>query len=373
MANIEKRGRKYRVCWRSPYGKRCSRYCPDKATARKIQREVEQALAEGRNWEPDRVRPEPTNEELMKGYLRDIARSRQASSVRRYAGNLDLALRWLQEVTGDPQGGRPSIMSKMLLGEFYDHLLSSGLKGRRQPATAKKIVEVLERMWIWAANEDEHDGFIPAPKRLDMPEAAGDPVRAPTWAMMDACIAAASGWIRKLALLLRFTGLRVQQAMHLKWDDFDMEACTLRIRGELGKTRHERKGRIIPVSKYLVAEMGKWEHQQDYVVPCQRMQDGPRGREAKGRDMSRAWKRANIKEEIWKQRPHHAFRKGFKTELTRAGARWEAVEHLLGHQVGDSVTSRYLDPEFLPLREAVKLIPPLGQHLKVVNEEEEVG
>jgi len=58
---------------------------------------------------------------------------------------------------------------------------------------------------------------------------------------------------------------------------------------------------------------------------------------------------------------------------TRVGARWEAVEHLLGHQVGDNVTARYLDPEFLPLKETVDFIPPLGQHLLLVTGEEEVG
>jgi len=309
----------------------------------------------------------------MMGYLRDMARSRKPSSLRRYAGNLDLVLRWLRERTGHPEGGRPSMLSKALLGELYDDLLESGKKGQRQVATVKKILAVFERCWAWSANEDAYDGFIPAPKRLDMPDDPVDLVRAPTWCEMDACIAAANGWIRKLAVVLRFTGLRVQQVMHLRWDDFDMEACTVRIRGDLGKTRHERKGRIIPVSKYLVAEIQKWEHEQEYVVPCQRMQDGPRGREAKGRDMSRAWKRTKVDNAIYKQRPHHAFRKGFKTELTRAGARWEAVEHLLGHQVGDSVTSRYLDPEFLPLKEAVALIPPLGQHLQVVEDEKDVG
>jgi integrase len=265
------------------------------------------------------------------------------------------------------------MLSKALLGEMYDGLLASGLKGQRRASTVKKLVEVFERMWAWAANEDAYDGFVPAPKRLDMPEGAGDPVVAPTWADMDSCIVKAQGWIRKLAVVLRFTGLRVQQAMHLKWEDFDYDRCTLRIRGELGKTRFERRGRIIPVSKHLVAELEKWEHEQEYVIPCHRMQDGPRGREARGRDMGRAWKRAMVREDIWKQRPHHCFRKGFKTELNRAGAQWEAVEHLLGHQVGDSVTSRYLDPEFLPLKETVDLIPPLGQHLTVVKEEEDVG
>jgi len=369
MAHIERRSASYRVRWRDPEGKQYSRKCPDRKTADRVKRLVEQAIAEGRRWEPDAVREELTLEGVMRAYLRECSRVRAPSTIRRYAGNLDLALAWLRKKYGN-KGISPQVLSKQLLAELYDYLKVNGRHGHpRQPSTVRKIVEVLERVWIWAHNEDAYAEFMPPPRRLAMPVGPGQPVVAPTWAEMDACIAGAQGWIRQLGVVLRFTGLRVQQAMHLKWEDFDLEAGVLRIRGELGKTRHERRGRAIPVSRHLVAEMLTWERSQAFVVPSGRKQDGPRGREAKGRDMGRAWKRAGVKEEVWKQRPHHAFRKGFKTELTRAGARWEAVEHLLGHQVGDSVTSRYLDPEFLPLREAVDLIPPLGQHLRVVKGE----
>ena len=373
MAHIERRSVGLRVRWRDREGRQYSRRCPDRKTAEKVKQLVEQAIAEGRWWDPDAVREEPTVEELMRAYLQEHSRVRAASTIRRYAGNLDLVLAWLKTNHGG-KGISPQVLSKQLLGELYDHLKVNGRHGHpRQPSTVKKIVEVLERVWLWAHNEDAYAEFVPPPRRLAMPDGPGQPVVAPTWAEMDACIATAQGWIRQLAVVLRFTGLRVQQVMRLRWEDFDLAASVLRIRGELGKTRHERRGRAIPVSRYLVAEMLTWERPQVFVIPSRREQDGPRGREAKGRDMGRAWKRAGVKEEVWKQRPHHAFRKGFKTELTRAGARWEAVEHLLGHQVGDSVTSRYLDPEFLPLRKAVDLIPPLGQFLKVVRGEGVVG
>jgi integrase len=370
MAHIEKRRVGYRVRWRDPEERQYSRKCPDRKTAEKVKRLVEQAIAEGRWWNPDRVREEPTVEGIMRAYLKEHSRVRSPSTIRRYAGNLDVVLSWMKKNLGTGAVS-PHVLSKQLLAELYDDLMAHGRHGHpRQPATVKKIVEVFERVWAWAHNEDEYYEFVPPPRRLQMPDSPGSPVIAPTWAEMDACIAAAQGWVRQLAVVLRFTGLRVQQAMKLKWNDVDLDAATVRIRGELGKTRHERRGRVIPVSRHLIAELVKWDRPQEFIIPCQRMQDGPRGREGRGRDMGRAWKRAEVKEEIWKQRPHHAFRKGFKTELTRSGARWEAVEHLLGHQVGDSVTSRYLDPEFLPLREAVSLIPSFGQHLKSVESDD---
>jgi len=40
---------------------------------------------------------------------------------------------------------------------------------------------------------------------------------------------------------------------------------------------------------------------------------------------------------------HHAFRKGFKSGLLRAGAPPDAVDHLQGHDIGGS-QGRYIDP-----------------------------
>ena len=73
--------------------------------------------------------------------------------------------------------------------------------------------------------------------------------------------------------------------------------------------------------------------------------------------MARVWARTGVPEEIWKKRPHHCFRKGFVSGLKRLGADEEAVESLVGHSL--HLRGHYLDPDFLPLHEAVQLIPPL--------------
>jgi integrase len=372
MAHVEKRRQKYRVRWRDCSGQQRVRTCPDRKTAEKVRLEVERAAVLGEEQrEPEPVRREPDVEELMREFLRDRSRSRAPASLRRYACDLDTALGWLRRKMRGNGRLSPQILSKRLLEDMYDDLLAHGRHGRpRKPVTVKKIVSIFELMWAWAHNDDRYAGIVPPPRRIEMSNGPQDPVLAPTWAQMDACVATTSGWVRKLAVVLRFTGLRVQQVMRLRWEDVDLEKALLKIRGELGKTRCERTGRFIPISQHLVKELRQWGPGEGHIVPCgNRHEEGARGREAKGRDVARAWARAGIPSSIWRQRPHHAFRKGFKTELTRAGARWEAVEHLLGHQVGDSVTARYLDPTALPLREAVDLIPPLGQHLFVVPEQ----
>ncbi len=173
---------------------------------------------------------------------------------------------------------------------------------------------------------------------------------------MDACIAALDGWHRDLAVVLRFTGLRAQQAMWLTWDDLDLSNARLRIRGELGKSKQEQRGRIVPVSPHLVRRLTASSHEDRFVVPCNR-NPGPRRRLARARDTERGWKRAEVRPEAWEGRPHHAFRKGFVSELKRSSADTDAVEFLVGHSLG--LRGVYTDPDALPLRETIAKIPPL--------------
>lgn len=194
--------------------------------------------------------------------------------------------------------------------------------------------------------------------------------KAPTWEEMDRCIAACNGWHRQLALVLRFTGLRVGQVMKLLWSDFDFDAVTLTVRPELGKTPYEKMGRTVPVSKYLLKEMEQWKRPWDcsgYLIDCGREQTGRRAREARARDLRRAWVRAGVPE-AKRGQPHHCFRKGFKSGLVRE-ADWFAVERLLGHKIGTGEGHTYTDPDFLPLREAAAAIPPLSNHLTPVSGE----
>jgi integrase len=237
-------------------------------------------------------------------------------------------------------------------------LSESGRHGHERGAeTVRKHLQVIELMWMWAyENDDEWENLVPRPRRLKLTRTPPPLTVAPTWDEMDACIEACNAWHRQLALLLRFTGLRVQQAMDLRWSDVDLDRATLSVRGELGKSRQERSGRTIPISMHLVELLRSWERRDEYIVPCER-QAGPRAREARGRDMARAWKRAGVRPQARKQ-PHHAFRKGFVSELKRAGADDEAVEFLVGHSLG--LRGVYTDPDALPLRAAVALIPHVG-------------
>lgn len=264
--------------------------------------------------------------------------------------------RWLSEKYGKVPSAR--VLSKALLLEHEAWLLESGLHGRpRKPATVRKHLSVLMTLWEWAANDDVWGELVPRPRRIEVPRIGQDQAVAPTWAEMDAAIRACHGAQRALAILLRFTGLRVQQAMQLRWKDLDLERGTLAVRGELGKSAAERDGRIVPISPHLVAELKTWTRDGEYLLPSNRAETGPRARKARARDLAHAWARAGVREDVYRQRPHHAFRKGFCTELALAGAPAEAVEHLVGHSRG--IRGHYVDPRALHLVEAVALIPPM--------------
>lgn len=168
---------------------------------------------------------------------------------------------------------------------------------------------------------------------------------------MDRVIALSDERWRQLYLLMRFTGLRLSQVGGLQWEDFHDGSLTLR--PELGKSEQEKRGRVIPVSQHLQSEMGKWDRSsppgKGYIL----------SRGSIATRTNRLWSKTGVRDEKWKGRPHHAFRKGFVSGLVLAGANREAVRYLVGHSQGlDGV---YTDPASLPLRETVELIPAYPQ------------
>ena len=231
--------------------------------------------------------------------------------------------------------------------------------------TRKRYVGWLLGAWAWALHEPEFRGGVPSPvislRHLTLERPAPHaPVVAPTWAEMDAMIACASGWQQQLYILLRCTGLRVAQGMALRWSDFDLERGVLKIRKGLpgSKTNAERRGRRIPFAPALEPFLHRWKAQgtEEWVIPTGRR--GADARTARARDARRAWDRAvarfGVRGDATKA--HHIFRAGFQSGLKKLGADDEAVEQLVGHDLGVRGES-YIDPTALPMVEAANLVP----------------
>jgi len=354
MASIlKKTNDKYAVRWRDLSGKQRWRSCPDHRTAKQLAREIEQQLALGHDWSPD-VPPRVVRlDDVLKAYLLDAKNRLAPRTMRRYVEYLTLLQRFLQERDGHADH-EPSVLSRKLLTEFFGWLRrpENGLHGnQRSLDTTRKIVEGVQLAWAWADNVEQWPEVPPA-KRIEMKREAAGPVHAPTWEEMDRCISALSGWSKRVAIVLRYTGLRIGEVMQLKWSDLDLDHATLTLRKEIDKSR---RGRTIPISQLLVDRLRTWDRDDDYLI-----RTGSkiilRHRQPRAKDFRRAWRKAGVPPHVWEGRPSHAFRKGFKSCLLRDGAAPDAVDHLQGHVLGGA-RSRYIDPDALRLDETVAMVP----------------
>ena len=177
---------------------------------------------------------------------------------------------------------------------------------------------------------------------------------------MDLVVAAAEDilpdWYADALWLLRCTGLRNSQVMRLEWRDVDLEGRWLTIRGELGKTRAERRGRVVPMPEHLVDWLaGRGRRDGWLVAPHLRRRYAP------PHEVERAWRHAGLPEHLFRGRHQghqvHAFRRGYESALLASGAPYRAVEYLVGHAMPGAGMA-YVDPRWaLPLQEAVARVP----------------
>ena len=355
MASIHKRGAKYLVRWRDPDGTERTRSCPNRATADELRREVESAHALGRRWEPSAAAVALSLTDAAKLYLEH----RAARKAGRTLENDDQAIAQFKAWLADkhPRQRRFSVehITMTALSEF-----DAELRQRFSVRTANARTLGVRRWWAWLAARPECQGFLshpPEARVLDLPAPVWAPPHAPSWAEMDAAIAAAeTAWVQDLATVLRYTGLRQGQAMRLLWSDLDLDAGLLTIRPELGKTRQEKAGRTIPMSPHLLAWLAGRGEREGLLLAPHKVQ-----RKASCREMDAIWEAGKVKESVWKGHPAHAFRYGFTSGLAQLGAEREAVEHLTGHAV-QGARAHYLDPRWaLALKEAVDLVPAIGK------------
>lgn len=354
MSSLVKYRGRWRLKWRDPDGTPHTRTFDLKPHAEEFRREVDHDLALGRPWTPRVARAEPLLGDAVDAFIADRSRTLSPATLTRYGMELDVFARFIND-----ERATVAMLSRDTLARYYAWLRTpaNGKNGRQRTTnTTRKLVEVVHRAWSWMFDHDEFSKHVGPPRRIEMPAVTFAATVAPTWEEMDRCIAHINvRWQQQLATILRFTGLRANQAMRLTWSDFDLERATMRVRPELGKSSQERSGRTVPVSQHLVAILAGWGCREGYVIESTRT--GARERVARDRDMALAWARAGVRPEAWTGRPHHAFRKGFVSGLKREGADADAVEVLVGHSLG--LRGVYTDPDAIPLRAAVALIPPL--------------
>lgn len=364
MASIEKRAGAWRVRWRDPDGSPRSRGgFARRSAAEQFARDVADRVAAGRRGDVDR-RPCPTVREAAAAWVKwaapkDGERGRKASRTiieRGYCIDRFVAAH------GDL---RADAVTVELLEAWHDTIVERGagkLYARNEVRGVRGTVN-------WAATRDDWRGLVPSIGRLDLPPATTDvQPQAPTWAQMDAVIRACGRtWYRRLFVVMRWTGLRSSQVMHLRWDHLDLTAATLEIPPNLvgSKSKHERRGRWLPLAEGLVAELATWGRREgwliDRTIGPRRGRIDPDARHLNGRTLRRIQRDAGGASETDDQ-PTHSFRKGFRTNLIADGASDAAVKFFMGRRVdldSDVYTAwRRLEPL---LRRTLALIPPVAE------------
>lgn len=363
MASVTKRGDVWTVRWRDAGGRGSTAHQVSVSTERRahaLAEEIEEAVQRYGRWEPPRAPRQTPLRTILEDYIADSARRHASGTTHNYAQHLLLFARWAGDIDA-------KALTWQLLSDYHTHL-SSPETGRhlhrRGANTVQKHFSAIELAWRWGWQRQARGEYhgIPQPDSLGLKRRPSPHKLFPTWAEMDACIEAADGWQHDLYTVLRCTGLRVGQALGLRWDDFrlDQETPLLHVRPELGKSDQEKRGRWIPVAPALVTVLSGWGRREGWVVPCAR-----ESREARARDAQRAWRRAGVDAAVWQDCAHHAFRAGFQSGLKLLGADDEAVQFLVGHSGG--LRARYVGPEALPLVTAVGLVPAFGESVDNVE------
>lgn len=189
---------------------------------------------------------------------------------------------------------------------------------------------------------------------------------------------------RRIGAFLRFTGLRICQALGVLLAHLDLDAGTLQV--VIGKSRQEEaEQRIVPISWHLVEDLRAWttgRKPDDFLFPAWGAHTSKHAA-VRAIPFNDAWREATrwgeAREAVWSPtnrkiaRPQHAFRAGFQGFLRGKGVGEEVIDGLMGHH-GRSIRTRHYagaDRLWDRMREAVDLLPPVDwlgpQELKEGN------
>lgn len=237
--------------------------------AENFRAEVRLAASRGERWEDKRTVAVVTLGDLADRY-RDAASEAPESTQRFRKSMMNSWTSWVER-------GTPASHLSLSLLERYARSLPS--EGRAAGTRHRKILEV-ERMWRWARKRPDLFPGVPEPMGITGDDAesvkAPPPVvrlAAPTWDDVDSMIICIrGGWRytdrhRKVALLLRYTGMRISQAIGLRWTDLRLDHATPYVVVRAGRRGAKSgKGRVIPLHPALIHELRTWNPSDGLVV-----------------------------------------------------------------------------------------------------------
>ncbi|HHO54077.1 MAG TPA: site-specific integrase [Deltaproteobacteria bacterium] len=347
-----------RVIWRDR-----RRSFDTRAAAETFRAEIRLAASRGERWTDQREVPVISLGQVAEAYC--AAACDAPLATQRFRRSMMNSLTSWSE-----PGTLASELSVSLLERYAASLPSAG---RAAATRHRKLLEV-ERMWRWARQRPDRFPGVPEARAITGRDATSikppPPVvrlATPSWTDVDAMIHhLRPGWRygdahRRIALVLRYTGMRISQAIGLRWSDVRLDHPAgpyLLIRAGRRGSKSSR-GRVIPLHRALAAQLERWGPTRGPVIAApsdsQRWASG----EATRSSMRAAWVAAGIPPERWdvsdaereagERRygsPCHAIRACVKVELLRAGAAEHLVDYFVGHSKG--ATARAYVPESAP-------------------------
>jgi integrase len=219
---------------------------------------------------------------------------------------------------------------------------SKATKPISQDVVIQTVTTLLDA-WVWALDDmTTYPGVPMAPRDretiLPLPTTR-TAAPAPTLAEVDAVLRRMSGRALTLAIIQRWTGLRIEQAMSIEVRDLDLDARTLAVRS--GKTKREKLGRVVPIAVGL-AEYLRAHIAAEGLAAEDRV--GQRTGRHPDTAYTAAWEAATVAGEVRREtwappgrapRPTHAFRAAFLGALDAAGTPSKVMAHLVGHATTD--------------------------------------
>lgn len=320
-ATVGERNGKPEVRWRTVAGKSKRRQCKTKRAADKLCNEINFLLDLGRDWAPPDSRrgAAPTVAKLGADYLADAGRRLSPKTVEGLRAAINSLVGFLSADEGAP--APVTSLSRDNLHRWHAAMLQDV-----DVRTAATKLARASGMWRWASEESDtwedvvprwrrvSAGMVPAPRRIP----------APTLAQVDQAIAAAPvEWMRRLLTFMRYTGLRYNQVLRLDWADVHLAERRLTIRPELGKSKQERRGRVVPLHSGLADELAGWGRREGPLVTGQPSQISKDQRR-------RPWTLAGI--EV--RQPYHGVRHALASHLRSGGTPEDEIGYLLGHAGG---------------------------------------
>lgn len=385
---------KFRVRWRQweeePNGSRVRRqrsvFAYSMEEVKQLALDIEKALDDRGWWEAKDVpvRPAELNLERVAAdwiHWKKSVRRARPNTVKNLASSMRRFFRTLRRVHGL---GEDEVVPGRLLTER--DLVRVQDAWTEPPfdygeGTVYQTIAAVVGMWKWAADEPAYAALCRPPRELErvMPPTPlyETPEIVPTWAELDSVLRRVTQTrAQGLAIIMRYTGLRIEQASYVYAEDFDPVGGTLLIRK--GKSRREQNlMRRVPASPHLFVDIGPWVNS---------VSTGPLFPDHKATDqegnpipivsyrnqtpyITEAWRAATkAKEarlEAWsppnrrRNRPDHAFRATFQAEIERAGMSDRVIDWLVGHSSKTTRGKHYNRPVDEVLRQAVDTVPAI--------------